>query len=110
MQTTIRTIRADIGRYRHAIDTNTDDVHLQRHTLATGWTNLIRYDCNCNAWAADTGQLIGRFRTEEQHWVFTCARTGHRIIGRHERFAEGLLDTEVDVSKWWLAQQHNTPT
>ena len=100
-QSTIKTFRTDADRYRHVIDTRTDDVLLQVWTGLT-WATILRYDSGANVWNWNTGGGVGYIRQEEGHWVFTATK-GHRIVGRPYRLADSLLDTEVEVSKWWLS-------
>lgn len=126
--TPIRTFTHGQHHYRHAIDLNTDDVLLQRLNLEAEtpedeWRSLLRYDPHCGVWDASTGKRLGAFRTVGGHWVFmpapperpTSSKPANGVeffICEHERAIEGLLDSEVTISKRWLAAQqttHHTP-
>lgn len=98
----IRTFRSVSDRYRHILDTRTDDVLMQAWE-GRDWVTILRYDSGANVWSFNTGASVGHIRIEGGHWVFTSAK-GYRIIGRPAGLRHSLLDTEVEVSEWWLSR------
>lgn len=109
---TIRTFAHGERRYRHAIDLDTDEVLLQRlnpdaETPEDEWRSLLRYDRSCQVWNM-AGSCIGSFRIRDSHWIYDphVVTDGWQIVTcEHTRGAESLLDSEVTISKRWLAQQ-----
>lgn len=110
--TTIRRFRQAYIEYRHVIDLDTDEVHLQRlnedaETPEDEWTTLLRYDPNCNVLDME-GAMVGRFHMSNGHWVFDPRVTteGWQLTTcEHTSGVESLLDSEVTISKLWLAAQ-----
>lgn len=102
--TTIRSFRIAYEEFRHVIDLSTDEVFLQ-HKDDNEWKNLIRFDSSCDVWDMD-GKRIGHFSIKAEHWVFDNKATGESITCEHSRGAESLLDSEVTISRRWIAANH----
>lgn len=102
---TIRTFAHGGQRYRHAMNFDTDEVLLQRlnpdaETPEDEWCSLLRYDRSCQVWNM-AGSCIGSFRIRDSHWIYDP----QVVTCEHTRGAESLLDSEVTISKHWLAAQ-----
>lgn len=109
MTTTIRRFRLAYIEYRHVIDLKTDAVFLQRlkdeNEFSGGdsfCVNLLRFDSHCDVWTMD-GKRVGHFRTRDGYWEFVDDKETVRC--ESEIFPESLLDSEVTISKRWLAAQ-----
>lgn len=101
--TTIRTFTHGAEFFRHVIDLTTDEVLLQRlDTDTSEWKTLVRYDSTCDVWDT-SGKCLGRFITISGIWVFEDFSIDARLRGEPTTAPEGLLDTEVTVSRHLLA-------
>lgn len=49
------------------------------------------------------GTVLGRFRIEDDHWLYE-GEDGKRIVGLSANDADGLLKSEVLVSKAYIAE------
>lgn len=90
--------------YAHTIDYDTDKVFLE-HVIETG-PDILTFDPHCNVTDA-AGKHLGRFRSEYRHWIFESDTIN--FIGEGTHLAEGLLDTEVTLSKLYLTLQQEQP-
>lgn len=102
---TIRRFQLAGESYRHAINTKTDDIFLQRRIEDRGaWESLIRYDPNCSAWEFASNKRIGGFSLVDGTWRFKWA-DGDISINEPDPSPEALLDFEVTISQQWLRKQ-----
>lgn len=89
--------------YEHYIDTKTDSVHVIDHDLE----EVLVFDAHSVARTPD-GEIVGKFYMdggyEQGHWAFEFAETfaDGKVHGLACRLPEGLLDTEVLVTKEFL--------
>ncbi|WP_019573314.1 hypothetical protein [Curvibacter lanceolatus] len=115
MLTTIKAFRHGEHRYRHVINTKTDDVFLQLERHDEPCETLLRYDLDGNAWDM-AGEYIGKFRMRGGFWVFEpplptlltnepIPQDTAFILCERTSAAESLLDSEVTISKRWLDSQ-----
>lgn len=102
---TIRRFQLAYESYRHAINTKTDNIFLQRRIEDQGtWESLIRYDQNGSAWEFASNKRIGGFSTLEGEWRFKWV-DGDVHYNGVDTSAEALLDFEVKISQEWLRKQ-----
>jgi len=89
------------GAFTHEIDLNDDSITL----ICMDRGNLLTYDRSAVARDND-GNIVGRFGIEridaDDYWVFTWAESGAFTKGKSTRLAEGLLDSEVEISKRYI--------
>lgn len=110
--TPIREFTVDEANFRLALDTTDDAVFLQQYVYGEGdephpnWLNLLCFDRNGKCTDAD-GNKVGNFRMEgsppDRNWVFYERPIQTRIQCSRYLTAESLIDSEVTISKRWIA-------
>lgn len=101
--TPIRHFRLAYDEYRHVANTSTDEVFLQRLEDDGSWTTLLRFSRDAVVFDARTGHRVGAFHGVADRWFFTWAEGDSRQYAS-QRIADSLLDSEVDMSRDWLAR------
>lgn len=108
---TIRVFGVNGELYRLGMDFETDTVLFQclnpdAETPDDEWHTILRYDSSCRVWDV-AGKLVGEFQYNTGgNWVFRPSDKSEHIQCKPTSEVEGLIDSEVMISKYWLTKQN----
>lgn len=88
------------SRYYHELDLSDDSINLK----TMDGDVLVTYRSYCIAETEDG--VLGKFSLQKvnnvDHWVFRFEGANEFVVGRPSSEPEGLIDTEVEISKLFL--------
>lgn len=89
--------------YKHWLNTINDSVCLYKCDGNERKTILI-YTADCKVLDAETKKQIGHFSVNDELWEFHSDISDFTLTSNKNIYkdVEGLLDFEVEVSKWYL--------